>query len=119
MWLPERTPVVFSSEELRSRINQNGLAPSLDLCPLLPAFASALQLSQLAPVFPQQLPGFAIVLAQSHDILYKTSPYIGGIPYESAAFRRRFRPTGPRETLWELAGLATLGTHGGYNDSPE
>ena len=23
------------------------------------------------------------------------------------------------ETLWELAGLATTGTHGGYNDSPE
>lgn len=23
------------------------------------------------------------------------------------------------ETLWELAGFATTGTHGGYNDSPE
>ena len=26
---------------------------------------------------------------------------------------------GSCETLWELAGLATTGTHGGYNDSPE
>jgi hypothetical protein len=70
------------------------------------------ELARLIRTWPEgvQTNSFSPVMAPKRERPNPTrAPLSGGV----VVLQGRY------ETLWELAGLATTGTHGGYNDSPE